>query len=132
MRAGDWCGGNGSRVRYVPTYVCPPWLLELPLFKLTQRLAVQPIDWSPPKGERIGGVPPWQGGHLLERTEPPELTEDDLRHRRLKHCVEQWSACESGEYNPACCRFPKSCSPHGRIEAVRVGNLTPDDLEAAA
>lgn len=23
--------------------------------------------WAPPRGERIGGVPPWQGGRLLER-----------------------------------------------------------------
>lgn len=30
--------------------------------------------------------------------------------RRLKSCVEAWPECSSGEYNPACCRFPKSCS----------------------
>lgn len=29
---------------------------------------------------------------------------------RLRACVEAWSECSTGEYNPACCRFPKSCS----------------------
>ena len=29
---------------------------------------------------------------------------------RERACVENWSGCESGEYNPRCCRFPKSCS----------------------
>src|SRR5688572_8120434 len=30
--------------------------------------------------------------------------------RRLKTCVEAWPECETGQYNPHCCRFPKSCS----------------------
>lgn len=30
--------------------------------------------------------------------------------RRLKACVELWPDCVDGVYNPACCRFPKSCS----------------------
>jgi hypothetical protein len=25
-------------------------------------------------------------------------------------CVERWPECESGSYDPRCCRFPKSCS----------------------
>lgn len=29
---------------------------------------------------------------------------------RLNSCIEQWSNCSEGEYNPSCCRFPKSCS----------------------
>jgi len=29
---------------------------------------------------------------------------------RERSCVENWPGCTSGEYNPACCRFPKSCS----------------------
>lgn len=33
---------------------------------------------------------------------------DDVR--RLRTCVEAWPDCETGLYNPACCRFPKSCS----------------------
>lgn len=60
-----------------------------------------------------------------------ELTEHDVDTRRLKSCVDRWSEAASGEYNPACCRFPKSCSPHGYIEAVRAGNLTESDLESA-
>lgn len=32
------------------------------------------------------------------------------RRPRLKGCVEAWPGCADGEYNPACCRFPKSCS----------------------
>lgn len=30
--------------------------------------------------------------------------------RRLRACTEAWPDCEEGAYNPACCRFPKSCS----------------------
>ena len=30
--------------------------------------------------------------------------------RRLKGCVENWPEAQTGQYNPACCRFPKSCS----------------------
>lgn len=30
--------------------------------------------------------------------------------RRLKSCIEQWPECETGDYDPRCCRFPKSCS----------------------
>ena len=60
------------------------------------------------------------------------LNENDLINRRLKECVANWSECYSGGYNPSCCRFPKSCSPHGHIEAVRAGNLTEADLEAKA
>jgi hypothetical protein len=57
------------------------------------------------------------------------LTQDDLTKRRLAYCVEVWPECYSGGYNPNCCRFPKSCSPHGRIEAFETGNLTEDSLE---
>ena len=30
--------------------------------------------------------------------------------RRLRACVEAWPECQTSEYNPSCCRFPKSCS----------------------
>jgi len=30
--------------------------------------------------------------------------------RRHDACVERWPECVSGEYDPRCCRFPKSCS----------------------
>jgi hypothetical protein len=29
---------------------------------------------------------------------------------RLRSCVKAWPDCYSGGYDPACCRFPKSCS----------------------
>jgi hypothetical protein len=29
---------------------------------------------------------------------------------REASCVEKWPECESGLYDPRCCRFPKSCS----------------------
>ncbi|WP_033338884.1 hypothetical protein [Catenuloplanes japonicus] len=32
------------------------------------------------------------------------------RRRRLKACVEAWPEAETGDYDPRCCRFPKSCS----------------------
>lgn len=30
--------------------------------------------------------------------------------RRLRACVESWPMAETGDYDPRCCRFPKSCS----------------------
>lgn len=30
--------------------------------------------------------------------------------RRSPECVARWPECESGAYDPRCCRFPKSCS----------------------
>jgi len=30
--------------------------------------------------------------------------------RRLAACVAQWPGASTGEYDPRCCRFPKSCS----------------------
>jgi hypothetical protein len=29
---------------------------------------------------------------------------------RHAHCVEAWPGCTQGDYDPRCCRFPKSCS----------------------
>ena len=29
---------------------------------------------------------------------------------RDPECVKKWPECESGGYDPRCCRFPKSCS----------------------
>lgn len=34
----------------------------------------------------------------------------DGQDRRLPGCVERWPECASGEFDPRCCRFPKSCS----------------------
>lgn len=45
---------------------------------------------------------------------------------RLKHCTEQWPECTDGEYNPSCCRFPKSCSC-----TIYNDDTPPDELEDA-
>jgi hypothetical protein len=37
-------------------------------------------------------------------------TDSASRRPRLRACVERWPDCFTGDYNPACCRFPKSCS----------------------
>lgn len=58
-----------------------------------------------------------------------ELTPKDIQTRRLRACVEDFPGAETGEYSPKCCRFPKACSPYGRIEAYQAGNLTEADLE---
>jgi hypothetical protein len=39
--------------------------------------------------------------------------------------VKNWPECSPGEYNPACCRFPKSCSCESYDEAL----VTDDQLE---
>ncbi|WP_228164593.1 hypothetical protein [Microbacterium testaceum] len=46
--------------------------------------------------------------------------------RRLRACVEAWPEAESGAYNPACCRFPKSCSATVYGESY----VRDEDLEA--
>lgn len=49
------------------------------------------------------------------------------RHPRLRACVERWPDCSTGGYNPACCRFPKSCS----ADIYDEGRIDPADLELA-
>ncbi|MEJ6554043.1 hypothetical protein PQI51_03270 [Microbacterium esteraromaticum] len=80
--------------------------------------------WNAPEGERPAvivnpygvGVPVNENGET-----PPTLK------RRLRSCVEQWPGCETGAYNPACCRFPKSCSATVYDES----RATDADLEPA-
>ena len=36
-----------------------------------------------------------------------QLAKQDLR---AEDCIKQWPECESGLYDPRCCRFPKPCS----------------------
>lgn len=53
---------------------------------------------TPPEPLRIAKeVEP---GHF--QPEPPK--------RRIRACVEAWPEAETGQYDPRCCRFPKSCS----------------------
>jgi hypothetical protein len=56
----------------------------------------------------------WQGSQPVPQVwvkptqeEPSHDTPADTRD---PICVERWPECHSGDYNPACCRFPKSCS----------------------
>ncbi len=51
---------------------------------------------------------------------------EPARPRRLRACVEAWPEAESGAYNPACCRFPKSCSATVYDESY----VRDEDLEA--
>lgn len=50
-----------------------------------------------------------QGRHpthvVVPRSGPPSG-----RRPRLRECVEAWPDCSEGDYDPKCCRFPKSCS----------------------
>ncbi len=43
-------------------------------------------------------------------SESPRTPREDLRD---PECVKAWPECRDGDYNPACCRFPKSCSCGG-------------------
>ena len=54
------------------------------------------------------------------------------RRPRLRACVERWPECATGDYDPACCRFPKSCSADVCYEesigpAELEGAVVPDD-----
>lgn len=35
---------------------------------------------------------------------------DPNARQRDPYCVKAWPECETGMYDPRCCRFPKSCS----------------------
>lgn len=46
--------------------------------------------------------------------------------RRLRACVENWPECAEGEYNPRCCRWPKSCSATVYDGLVADADLEPE------
>lgn len=48
--------------------------------------------------------------NVLSRYKTTKTENGSTPKRRLRSCVEQWPECETGDYDPACCRFPKSCS----------------------
>lgn len=54
---------------------------------------------------------------------PAPQDEEGQRRRRFQECAEQFGS--EGEYDPRCCRFPKSCSPYPYPEAI----VADDDLE---
>lgn len=43
----------------------------------------------------------------MSEVDPPDPT--TRQYPRHAACVEAWPDCREGEYNPYCCRFPKSC-----------------------
>lgn len=57
-------------------------------------------------------IRPWTTGveeafrELADELDPPANADRD------PSCVARWPECEDGFYDPRCCRFPKSCSPH--------------------
>lgn len=51
--------------------------------------------------------------------------------RRLAACVENWPECASGQYNPACCRFPKSCSCTSYRDGIDESRLEPASNQEA-
>lgn len=55
----------------------------------------------------------------------PEDPNPIPRRRRLAGCVERWPECSTGDYDPRCCRFPKSCS----CEVYDDDRVTDDELE---
>lgn len=78
------------------------------------------------------GLPPEGSGVLLERKIAAERELFLARHKRADtssqinricdsvdevatdYCRTQWPQAEEGEYDPRCCRYPKSCSAPGR------------------
>lgn len=45
--------------------------------------------------------------------EAQRIVDEIINHcadTRLAECVRRWPGCEGGDYDPRCCRFPKSCS----------------------
>lgn len=86
-----------------------------------------------PRGERwahpVGRPCDWVGQDIKVGAEVPELPEglalgDGVR--RLKSCVEDWPEAQSGEYNPSCCRFPKSCSADSVLNRVYTASMLED------
>ena len=56
---------------------------------------------------------------------------EDSPRRRLAECVARWPAAAEGEYDPRCCRFPKSCSADVYDEdRVTDADLEPEPLMA--
>lgn len=41
-------------------------------------------------------------------------------------CQERWPECQAGEYDPRCCRFPKSCSARPADEPIATSVFTDD------
>lgn len=49
--------------------------------------------------------------HVSRRPTVEDVAAWPKPRRRLRACVERWPGAEiDGDYDPRCCRFPKSCS----------------------
>lgn len=116
-----------------------------------QRVEAEADRWERLAATDIGGpAPVWVDGHLAglhaaaldlraalagsgeqpTEVQPGQVDDEPTatpRTRRLRACVERWSDAEEGRYDPACCRFPKSCSAN----VYDPERVTDADLEEA-
>lgn len=67
-----------------------------------ERIGLLYAELAEYRAKRTLGGPPREYTPSWRASEPA-----DLRHPA---CVEVWPDCHNGDYDPACCRFPKSCS----------------------
>jgi hypothetical protein len=67
-----------------------------------QRIGILHTELAEYRATRTLGGP----HHGYTPTWKPGETKDD----RDTACIEQWPDCRNGDYDPRCCRFPKSCS----------------------
>ena len=54
---------------------------------------------------------------------------DHYPETRDPTCIKRWPECESGAYDPRCCRFPKSCSCTIVGSVRKVGEIPTQPLE---
>lgn len=64
-----------------------------------------------------------RAGVVAEEPEPMKLVDE-----RDPECVKAWPECHTFGYDPACCRFPKSCSA-GEVHTVPVKQEGADDAQ---
>lgn len=80
----------------------------------TPRVGVT-IAWQALSGERVRGSVWSAGPHAGTVWAVPATTETD--------CTDRWPEAHTGGYDPACCRFPKSCSPRSPVLVSTRGGL---------
>lgn len=84
-----------------------------------------------------GSVLPHKGTSWKETTacvhnETPPVVQEKSPMGRIPSCVERWPECYPGDYNPACCRFPKSCSCEVYPKPCSCGNPLVEDVDHRA
>lgn len=75
------------------------------------------VEWDQSDPEAIVPTPWWTLANLTLEDGPAFVAVDE----RKKSCTDNWPGAASGEYDPRCCRFPKSCSVRGRYGLVPRG-----------